>query len=64
MADEKIIRKFSAETKALADTRSLIVTISTDSPDRDGDVVPKRRHANQFSLEHGCVQMHNPGRAH
>lgn len=42
MAEEKIIRKFSSETKALADSRSLLVTISTDSPDRDGDIiVPK-----------------------
>lgn len=39
MADQKIIRKFSAETKALEDSRSLVVTITTDTPDRDGDVV-------------------------
>lgn len=35
----KRFARFSAETKALEDTRSLIVTISTDTPDRDGDVV-------------------------
>lgn len=39
MAKQKIFHKYTAETKALADTRSLIVTISTDTPDRDGDVV-------------------------
>ena len=37
--DKKIRKVLSAETKALEDTRSLIVTISTPTPDRSGDVV-------------------------
>lgn len=36
---DKHIRQFSAETKALDDSRSLIVTITTPTPDRSGDVV-------------------------
>lgn len=39
MADQRIHKSFDTETKALEDTRSLIVTISTPTPDRSGDVV-------------------------
>lgn len=46
---DKHIRQFSAETKALEDSRSLIVTISTPTPDRSGDVVvPKGAKLDHF----------------